>query len=175
MNKHERNNLIVEYTPKIDRLINNLRIDVNNVEDARQAGIVALIEEIDAFAAQNPAAPIEDFHRTSNYLERRLARAMRNEDRTLKGETVEDLDTVVAEEREPVVNDDNEDIDSEAQRERLLKAIMNLTDKRARQLMLGVLSGYTVTEIGEQLGMTQSAADRLYQRTVVLIRERVTV
>ena len=75
----------------------------------------------------------------------------------------------------PTINDGNVELDRSKLMDQMIDAIVALDEEVERALMLLVLEGHTVSEAGRQLSLTQSAADRLYQRTVVKLKKSLKV
>ncbi len=172
---------MTEMTPAlcafVRRIAGRLRIPAEHRDDCIQAGYMACLTAIPQW---DKATPWEAF--VAGSLKLSVSRDMLRElERNTEGgvETVPVEDAEWLEDEEmvddesghlPTMNEGNEDLDSSVLREQLIDGILALQNPTARKLFLGVLEGRTVSAMGVALGLTQSTADRLYQRTVVELR-----
>jgi RNA polymerase sigma factor (sigma-70 family) len=76
------------------------------------------------------------------------------------------------EDREDALHDDNIDLENDQLHNELIAAIETLPED-GRTCMAHVLAGYTVSEFAREYDLTQSSADRLYQRSLEALRERM--
>jgi RNA polymerase sigma factor (sigma-70 family) len=182
MNIAERNARATECMPLVDRIVRKLRIEEGLVADAQQAGYLAVIELL---AGANPDNWEAFKH---SYIRPRVMREVIRHVQDLRGafsgvpvDTLTERDTDDNDGEAPgetswagepalIVNNHNEDLTNDMAYDRLLDLITALPERKPRHLMLGVLAGFSVTEAGAELGLTQSAADRLYQKTVTQLR-----
>lgn len=187
MNVEQRNAIVVELQPKVKRLVRNLRIDAQLVDDCIQAGNLAVIKAIDSWAAAHPGQNW-DAAASMKIVEKAIKTDILREKARLEsaGDTnFENLPEVsprsvgwddfndetwepasqVHSGTMPIVNEDNEDTEAHVMRERLIELIK--TQKGTpRTIGLGVLAGFSVSEIAARIGISQSAADRVYQTLV---------
>lgn len=185
MNTEERNELVVRYMPVVKRIVRGLRLDASVQEDCIQAGNLSVIKQIDAWAAAHPA---EDWDGDNHLM---LTKSVRRDvlrekarlescgDIDLDSQMIEANRTEVDDDWEenfhpsdavlPTVNDDNVALDREVLMDRMLDVIRRQKGP-SRMIGLGVLAGFTVTEVAEKIGLSQSAGDRLYQKLVTTLR-----
>ena len=180
---NERDLRFLECVPLVDRLVKSLRIEEGLVADAQQAGYLAVIELLAEKTPDN-----WDAFKTG-YVRPRVLREVLRHVQLARGPfwgvplyeleaaagdrdgDVADDDTSGTLDPALIVNDGNEDIDYEILYDRMLELILGLPKGNARSLMLAVAAGYSVSDAGKKLGLSQSSADRLYQGTVVELKE----
>lgn len=61
--------------------------------------------------------------------------------------------------------------DEQRLRDELIEAIGRLTPSRVGEIVAGVLAGYTVSDMARDLDMSQSSADRLFQKGINDLRK----
>lgn len=187
MNLEQRNELVVRYIPVVKRIVRAMRLDPSIQDDCIQAGNISVIKQIDAWAAAHPA---EDFDsQPHGMIAKSIRRDVLREKTRLESCGHVDIDSMleanvadVVEDFEenfhptdavlPAVNDGNVDLDREIMTDRMLDVIRRQKGP-SRTIGLGVLAGFTVTEVAEKIGLTQSAGDRLYQKLVTILREEL--
>jgi RNA polymerase sigma factor (sigma-70 family) len=180
MTPEERNSKMRECMPLVNNVVKWLRVDPACVSDARQAGYETVLRMIDNWDPLKLSWEIFIHGWIRPSIKRDVLREVERlescGDIDIEGLDESDLghddtggEDWGAQRAAPVVNDNNEEVDAEALRERLLAHIGRL-EKRSRQILLGILAGYTVSETAENLGISQSAADRLYQKAVKELR-----
>jgi RNA polymerase sigma factor (sigma-70 family) len=142
------------------------------VEDCYQAGLLTLLESAGQVSS----------HEANWWPRLSVMRDIRREAARLRGapshESFEELQAESADsdidsevDLSMLGNDRNELLDYSHLRDHLVDLIAGLADGVEKNLMVLVLEGHTVSKAAERLGLSQSAADRLYQRTVVQLRE----
>ncbi|OGT59964.1 MAG: hypothetical protein A3E01_07745 [Gammaproteobacteria bacterium RIFCSPHIGHO2_12_FULL_63_22] len=195
MKIEERNELVVRYIPVVKRIVRGLRLDFNIQDDCIQVGNLSVIKQVDVWAAAHPAEDWDDGGHAM--LEKSIRRDVLREKARLEScgdVNIESLDEVgeYASETEdhedwstrvggskwtafvlPIVNDKNIDIDSALTRDRLMARIKQLRHL-GRRMALGVLAGHTVSAMAETMGLSQSTADRVYQKMVTALREAMS-
>jgi RNA polymerase sigma factor (sigma-70 family) len=76
------------------------------------------------------------------------------------------------EEREDALHDGNIDLEKDRLHNELVSAIESLPED-GRNCMAHVLAGWTVSEFAREFNLTQSSADRLYQRSLEALRQKL--
>lgn len=167
MNIEQRNKFVLECRPIVERIVRSMGIDPNYADDCIQAGMLSVIKSCDSYDPRSGHDPV-------GWAKLSIAREVRREwKRLLQPHDQVSLEEILENEKDsesilPTTDDDR--LAQLMKKESLIDAIFALKDDRALVLMMNVLEGYTVSEAGRRLGLTQSSADRLYQRTVDELR-----
>lgn len=188
MNIEQRNELVVRYIPVVKRIVRSLRLDQNIQDDCIQAGNLSIIKQIDAWAAAHPAEDWDD--ECHGMIEKSIRRDVLREKSRLESCGQVDIDSQLVEASRsetddsweenfapsgnelPVVNDNNIELVNGLVTDQMLD-IIKRQKGQMRTIGLGVLAGYTVTEMADRLSLSQSAADRLYQKLLTTLREEM--
>jgi len=198
LNIEQRNELVVRYIPVVKRIVRGLRLDASIQDDCIQAGHVSVIKQVDAWAAAHPAEDWDDEGHAM--LEKSIRRDVLREKSRLESCGDVDIDALNDEYWAelgnfssiddsdggggvrvsgtlwsdafvlPVVNDGNVDIEKQMTRDLLLERVKRLKPL-PRRMVFGLLTGHTVSAMAVIMGLSQSAADRIYQKAVTDLQE----
>lgn len=182
MTPEERTAKILECVPIVEDFIKSMRIAADLRPDVAQAGHLEVIQSVDKW---DPSTPWEAF--VHGWLRLSVTRNMLREFRRLTTPVaytnLEELtasseedeladDSVLAGDPALVDNATNADPESFYLRQQLIDTIISMDyHAEARLILLGVLEGFSVSEMARNLQISQSKADRLYQQGVAYIRE----
>jgi RNA polymerase sigma factor (sigma-70 family) len=171
-----RNCIVIDCTPIVKRIVARIRPPDHCYDDCIQAGHMAVMKAVDKW---NPeTTPYEAL--VACWIKPSVVREVYREiERTKPQDDVPVHELAEYEDSNDTVTDEAllvEDIADDLlhRRDSMIDAIIGMRDKVTRNLMLHVLEGHSVSESGRLLGLTQSSADRLYQRAVTTLREKLS-
>jgi RNA polymerase sigma factor (sigma-70 family) len=191
VNIEERNAKTLELRKLVENVARSLRIPADAREDALQAGYLSVLQGIEKY---DPAKSWQGFVNGSLRLSiaRDMLREIHNNEPEVRalaragfrGMPIDDTDydsdtDDQADETswasDLLSNDENTDLEQSVLRERLVDAVLGLKDITQRAILLLVLTGVTVSDAAREMGMSQSSADRSYQRAVAVLRKQLRV
>jgi RNA polymerase sigma factor (sigma-70 family) len=168
---NDPNSLALSAMPFIDKMARTL--PEYGREDATQEGFLA------ALARAKQWSPDKGYVFLSQGNKKFIYRAMLAESARIAPEShklfragLESVsldDEEMETERDESLQDPNIDLERQAAADELVDAIRNLPED-GRSIMSHVLAGYTVSEFARKFDLSQSSADRLYQRSLEALK-----
>lgn len=168
----ERTRVSVACVATVKRIVSRIRPPDNCKDDCIQAGHLAVLRAYDRW--DQKTIPYDAF--IASWVKPSIVREVYREIERNQPRDDMPVHEISQYEDSDLVPDETLIVDDEEalrQRNDVIEFIIDLRDKTARNLMLLVLEGHSVSEAGRLLGISQSTADRLYQRTVVLLKEKL--